>query len=123
MDNFTGTNLPDYKWGYGKANAYNLVRGCLIGVDENEYTHIELSNYPNPFTDLTTINYDLSNVPSAAVTEIAITDVLGKEVRRIAVSHDSNSITLRKDELKSGLYFCSVLINGKPVKTNKLAVM
>ncbi|MCX6275225.1 MAG: S8 family serine peptidase [Bacteroidetes bacterium] len=120
-DNFTGNNLPDYQWGYGKANAYNLLRGCIISVDENELHDNDLSSYPNPFSDHTTISFSL---PSSALNaEIVISDVLGKTIEKVMINNNMTSIDLKKGAVKSGLYFCTLVINGKPVKTTKLAVM
>ena len=123
QDNFTGGNLPDFKWGHGKANAYNLVRGCIISVDENDFSNAELASYPNPFSNSTTITYELPTHSIAAQIEIVVTDVLGEIVRTMEVTGKSNSVTLEKNNLKSGMYFCSLVINGKTVRTNKLAVM
>jgi subtilisin family serine protease len=123
VDNFTGSSLPDYRWGYGKANAYNLVRGCIIGIDENGFQNASLTNYPNPFTDYTTISFDLSYLPSPQKCEIVISDMLGKEIRKVEINSRMNSLTLERNDLKCGLYFYALVVNGKTVQTNKLAVM
>lgn len=122
-DNFTGSNLPDNLWGYGKANGYTFVKGCITGVDENDYSAASLSNYPNPFSEATTITFDISGANPHQKYELVVSDVLGKEVRRIPVTTRTSSITLDKNDLRSGLYFYSLVVNGKPVMTNKLAVM
>src|SRR6185436_19391257 len=91
-DGFTGQNLPDNSWGYGKANGYNLVHGCLVSSEENELGGAALSCYPNPFSEQTTINYQLSNSSSKA--ELVITDMLGKEIRKEQLNQNSGKITL-----------------------------
>jgi len=121
VDNFTGTSLPDYLWGYGKANAYNLVRGCIIGVEENDFANSNLTSFPNPFSDFTTISFELAAGNDNA--EVVISDMLGKTVKKIIVSNKTNSVRLEKGALKSGVYFCSLHLNGRSVKTNKLVVM
>ena len=119
IDNFTGSNLPDNAWGYGKANAYNLLHGCLIGVDEIESNAL-LSCYPNPFSETTTISYEFQSPGKA---ELVITDMLGNEVLKEKLVQQTDTYTLNKGHLRPGMYFYSLMINGKVIKTNKLAVM
>jgi hypothetical protein len=121
IDNFTGSNLPDYRWGHGKANAYNLVHGCLIGVDEIGLEGATLSCYPNPFNEVTAISYELPAFESKA--ELLITDMLGKEMMKEKLKQNSGTFILNRGQLKPGMYFYSLLVKGKIVKTNKLAVM
>lgn len=123
VDNFTGGNLPNTLWGYGKANAYNMLRGCTIGIDENNMPAAELANFPNPFSDHTTIMYDLTSLASFTKAEIKITDALGKTIKMISLNDKLNSVDLEKGDLKSGLYFYSLLIDGKLMKTNTLTVL
>jgi len=119
IDAFTGSNLPDNAWGYGKANAYNLLHGCLIGVDEIENNAI-LTCFPNPFSETTTISYDFQSTGKA---ELVISDMLGKEIIKEKLTYQTDTYTLNKGQLRPGMYFYSLVINGKVVKTNKLAVM
>jgi len=121
LDNFTGSNLPDDRWGYGKANAYNLVHGCLIGVDEIELQGAALSCYPNPFNEVTTINYQLPAFESKA--ELVITNMLGKEIRKEQILKNKGTFIMDRGQIKPGMYFYSLIVNGKIVKTNKLAIM
>jgi subtilisin family serine protease len=50
QDNFTGTVLPNYQWGYGKADGKNtlMCKENLVGVNNNEL--LQLSVAPNPFS-------------------------------------------------------------------------
>jgi hypothetical protein len=121
MDNYTGQNLPDNSWGHGKANGYNLVHGCLVDVDEVELQGAVLSCYPNPSSEQTTINYELSSTVNKA--ELVITDMLGKEIRKDQINQSKGKIILQKGQLKPGMYFYSLVANGKIIKTNKLAIM
>ena len=105
-----------------------MIKGCLTNVDEAE-SDAELSNYPNPFSEITTIKYNVKSINSFSKAEIRITDVLGKEIKTIlikdkglAVSVD-NSFRLDKSNLKSGIYFYSLLVDGKMLKTMKMIVM
>jgi len=122
-DNFTGNNLPDNFWGYGKANAYTMLAGCANGVEEYGISGLELRIYPNPFSEQTTISYDLSSLIKFTGAEIIITDVLGKTIKTFSLRDQINKIDFQKEELRSGLYFCTLIIDGKVARTAKLAVM
>ncbi len=122
-DNFTGNNLPDYLWGHGKADAYNLLHGCLISVEENEIYNSSLDCYPNPFSGHTTISFSIPPSVTDVNAEIIISDVLGKVVKRISINKNQNFTELNQGDMKTGLYFCSMIVNGKQLKTIKLAVM
>jgi len=121
MDNFTGLNLPDNAWGHGKADAYNLVRGCLVSTDEIELQGSALSCYPNPFSDETTISYEFSSPEKKAA--LVITDMIGKEILNEELSQNAGTYTMSRAQLKPGIYFYSLVVNGKMIKTNKLMIM
>jgi subtilisin family serine protease len=122
-DNFTGYSLPDNFWGYGKANAYTMMTGCTTGIEEYGVSGLELSVYPNPFSEQTTISYDLSSITKFASAEIRIVDVLGKTIKTFSLKEQTDKINLQKEELRNGLYFCTLIIDGKVTRTAKLAVM
>jgi hypothetical protein len=71
-------------------------------------------NYPNPFNPTTQIRYDL---PAASVVTLAIFDITGKEIRKLADHEDKSvgSYTLIWDgrdnlgnAVASGVYFYSI---------------
>jgi subtilisin family serine protease len=121
LDIFTGTALPDNLWGHGKANAYSMIDDCLIGIDEANFSG-SFSIYPNPFSDNATVNYDLSSLKFSNA-ELHITDMIGKQLKSIPLSGKKNSVTVSRSDLKSGVYFYSLIIDGKTVKTDKLVIL
>jgi subtilisin family serine protease len=121
QDNFTGSALPDNLWGHGKINAYSMLQGCLIGIDEAENSPAKFSVYPNPFADYATVDYDLSSLKHS-VAELRITDMIGKQIKSISLNTKKNSLTISRNNLQSGVYFCSLVVDGKAVRTNKLVV-
>lgn len=74
--------------------------------------------YPNPFNAET--SFDLSLTESANVT-IEVVNTMGQKVNSYSNRYNagSNHIVVDGDDLQSGIYFCSVNINGKS-KTIKL---
>ncbi len=122
-DQFTGFALPDNKWGYGKINAYNTVHGCAVGIHENNFSAVELTNFPNPFEDHTVIQYDLSALSKYKNAVLKFFDMPGHEVWSFRLNDRSNNVVVSKNNLGSGLYFYSVEVDGKILKTNKLVVL
>lgn len=77
-------------------------------------------NYPNPFSEKTTIDFHL---PKAATVSLKILDISGKEIRRIAnrqFPEGRNSLEIHKKELNVGIYFYRLefgeqSVNGKMI--------
>ena len=92
------------------------------------YQTLELhQNYPNPFNPITNIDFD---IPSDALVEMNIYDILGREVKQI---HNGNLKagfhSIEWDGTNSfggnvggGIYFCSLVSNGFH-KTIKLILL
>jgi subtilisin family serine protease len=121
QDNFTGSSLPNTLWGHGKANAYSMIRGCLVGISEVDNFGGTFSLYPNPFSESATVDYDLSSVKYNKA-ELKISDVLGKEVKSIILTSTRNSFRLLRNNIPAGMYSCTLLIDGKAARTNKLVI-
>ena len=80
QDNFTGFNLPDVTWGYGKANAFNTLVNCsltsLDDITENNF----MSLFPNPVFagDMITISMKENEVSAY---DLSVIDQLGRTVK------------------------------------------
>ncbi len=123
QDVFTGSSLPDNKWGNGKVNGYSVLHGCAVGIHENDFSGAEFSVFPNPFIDEATVHYDLSSITKFKKAEFKICDLLGHEVRSILLNEAVSRLVLRKDDLRAGVYFCTVVVDGKILKTSKLVIL
>jgi len=121
-DNFTGSALPNNDWGYGKVNAYSAVRGCNIGIDEL-YENVDFSIFPNPISANSSIQYDLSSIGKFTKASISISNSIGSIVKTVSLKSMTNSIDISKDDLNSGIYFCTLKIDGEIVRTEKLIVL
>ncbi|HVA97303.1 MAG TPA: S8/S53 family peptidase, partial [Bacteroidia bacterium] len=124
-DNFTGYSLPNYTWGYGKLNAFGALTGCVTAVPENNYSSEDyFSVYPNPFTNQTTISYDISKISGNNNNNfIQITDVLGRVVQQIKISDTKNTVTFYKNNFPSGFYFVNLLVHWKNIQTKKMIIL
>jgi photosystem II stability/assembly factor-like uncharacterized protein len=80
-------------------------------------------NYPNPFNPVTNIKYDLKSQGNIKLT---VYDITGKEVS-VLVNEAQSAGTYEADwnasEYSSGIYFYSLIIEGRVADTKKLALL
>ncbi len=131
QDAFTGTNLPNNVWGYGKVNAYNIMTatlGCtnpaaanfnpLASIDDGSclyltgigsYNKNKVKIYPNPVKDILFISI---NKPSESIYNAEITNLQGKIVIPSNTLNKHTINTIELSHLPSGTYFLH-LYEGK----------
>lgn len=73
--------------------------------------------YPNPANDNFTFEYVLSGSGT-----FVLSNILGAKIREIKLDDASGKISVNTGELSEGVYFYSVLENGRLVETNKLVI-
>lgn len=79
-----------------------------------------ISAYPTPATDVVNFDYDLSgSVNSAAV---VVYNMAGQEVMRSELNGVSGKLSMNVGDLSEGVYFYSLVINGKTEKSNKIVI-
>jgi len=98
----------------------NFVTQSTVGIEE--LTNLSnLSLYPNPTIELTTLSYGSNSVSELNIT---ISDITGKEVKRITSQTNigKNSIGLNTETLESGIYFVTIYSQNasKKIKLIKL---
>lgn len=76
-----------------------------------------ISAYPTPATDI--INFDY-NVDGNAM--VVIYNMMGQEVMRNEIAGQNGTLSMNVSDLSSGVYFYSLVINGKPEKSSKIIV-
>jgi len=124
QDIFTGTNLPNNVWGYGKINAYNTMTatlGCTdpiaanfnpsASVDDGSCHYLTgiaakkqnlLSIYPNPVNDVLMIRIDKS---SNATFSAEITNLQGQIVIPMRKLNEYSLNPIDVSYLPNGTYF------------------
>lgn len=103
---------------YNKAGQNVEVRQTLDFATESPRL---LQNQPNPFTQQTTISYFLP--PGTTQAEIIVTDVLGRIIACIPLaSCGEASVQFEEKDAPPGLYFYSLLVNGKVADTKRMTV-
>ena len=108
-------NDPDNKFVINVVFKYSIE-----GVEDINGVE-EFSNaYPVPASDVVNFDYRFnSNVSSAMV---AVYNMMGQEVLRSNISSMSGKFSLNVSDLADGVYFYSLIVNGKTEKSNKLVV-
>ena len=106
-DFFTGTNLPNYKWGYGKLDGFATMT-CGEIFDNVKILNSEqtIQVYPNPLSSETNLIFT-----SAESKKIKLYNSSGQIV--MEDSCQTINYSLKRNNLASGLYF--ILVEEKNV--------
>ncbi len=83
---------------------------------QNNYS---ATNYPNPFSEKTTINYDLGNAQNIS---LMVSDLTGRTVASYQNLANNGSVELQKS-LSNGIYFYTFYSNNEAVIRNKMQVV
>jgi choice-of-anchor B domain-containing protein len=84
---------------------FQITEGNVVGIEETVKTNEMLNVYPNPFSDETTVSYDLTKIYSDS--RIEIVDVTGRIIRSVKIAQMKGTITV--DGLSSGIYLVNVV--------------
>ncbi len=100
VDYFTGTNLPNTHWGYGKLDGYNAM---LCGTSSVQtLTQEELRVFPNP--GHSEINFAFANEPGEI--DLKLYSLLGAEIKSVRTSQKNLSLYI--GNLPQGLYLYKI---------------
>jgi hypothetical protein len=108
--------VPSVMYGIGLGDSCyfesDTTASAGIGNAMAERTFHLAQNIPNPFTQTTTISYEIRKPGDV---EIRVYDILGKVIAEWASPKQaagSYSVTFNGAYLPAGLYFCSMRVNG-----------
>jgi hypothetical protein len=98
---------------------FSFTSGTLGIGNKNNSKPTGLSFYPNPSNDVLNVAI---NPSSNSMKEIKITNILGTVVRTQNLGKLENSVAIKTEDLEDGVYFVSVVSNGKIENTKRLVV-
>ncbi len=109
---FDMNNISDSVMFHGKFDA-------TIGINETDPVSVS-DLYPNPADNASFLNYRVSTKFSQG--EIRVIDILGNKVQVIPLYDVEGKIRINTEILNSGIYFYSLILDGKQMFTKKLIV-
>lgn len=118
-DNFT-TNTPDSAiWGYGKANAYAMLKKAVVLSGTKELSSIATSNliaYPNPNNGSFWVDFDAAKNGNAVV---EVSNILGQTLASSLhpITVGNNQININNKNLKAGMYWIKITVSNQQFTT------
>ncbi|MGA2298785.1 MAG: S8 family serine peptidase, partial [FCB group bacterium] len=116
-DKYTGNNLPDNNWGYGKLNAFITMKDLLGVSDVNDVQEIPITNiYPNPASNY--VNINIAGIGSASL-------VLINPLGQILIDKEinlENFNTIDIHQIPSGMYLIIIKQKDKFLLREKLII-
>ncbi len=88
-------------------------------IDNNNGIILE-QNIPNPFTDKTTIKYQLPQGTSKA--SLMVFDLNGRIVKEFVLTENKSELTIDATQIGKGLFIYSLLQNGQELMTKKMII-
>lgn len=107
-------NNPDDKFVINVTFKYSLD-----GIEDYSSDEVFSNAYPVPAYDV--VNFDY-NFASSVDAEVAIYNMMGQEVLRNNINGMSGKLSINVSDLTDGVYFYSLIVNGKTEKSSKLVV-
>lgn len=119
----TGVSVINYNF-FNRDDVNDLVDisvtfDITTGIDELAGS-VNLSNaFPNPANSMTSISYNLKNIKNAS---LVLTNILGSKLNQFSLSENQQTLIIPTTHLNSGIYFYSIVADGKILSTKKLIV-
>ncbi len=86
---------------------HHASRQTAPDIHNNEF-HLS-QNFPNPFSETTTFNYQIPKNQNAS---LHIIDASGKLVKQVVLNHKESNISVSTSDFTKGLYFGQIIVNG-----------
>ncbi len=90
----------------------------FVGINntfENNISEV----YPNPATEYGKIDFNINYKSKAS---IIVNDLTGSRVKEVTLDSNSGTAVIEVNDLFSGIYFYTIIIDGEAIKTGKLVV-
>jgi hypothetical protein len=112
----------DYSTDYGVTftTYFHDLDSTFTGINKLYLQHYELKNYPNPFKLSSKIEFYLAEESKV---KIELYNLLGEKIQTITDKYytkGKHEILLNSDGFKTGVYYCTVKLNGALVEGKKM---
>ena len=91
----------------------------LDGIEDYSSAETFSNAYPVPAKDVVNFDYNFTSSKNA---EIAIYNMMGQEVMRNEINGIQGKASVNVSNLAAGVYFYSLIVDGKTEKSNKLII-
>lgn len=119
---YTGTNNPipfDSGMSYYYIDSLSLYDSLDYVTNINKYENdFKINLYPNPNNGNFNIEYHINKEA-----EFVMTDVTAIIVNQYTLLPSQNSLLIKEEELKAGVYFYHILVGDKTIKTDKIVII
>jgi hypothetical protein len=98
-------------------------RNMSITEEVNSSSVKQINNfklYPNPSKGEMTLEYNLNENETGV---LSLYDVTGKSLEQIVLNSKFHKVVLNETALEAGVYYYNILVNNKPVQTQKLIII
>ncbi len=97
-----------------------LFNAGFTGLPENLSAPVLSAAYPNPAQGIANLDF---NLPVSAVTaSVIVRSVTGQVVASYPLNSSTGQVSMDVSGMESGLYLCSLVLDGREAKTVKLTV-
>ncbi|MEL6590031.1 MAG: T9SS type A sorting domain-containing protein [Bacteroidota bacterium] len=94
--------------------------GMLISADGQGQTGTLEAPYPNPVTERAFVKYELP--VGYFYGELRVYSLIGQQVKTIQIDQAFGEAEIPTQELKSGIYFVYLVVDGKKLNSRKMIV-
>ena len=118
---FTAGSYPFFCTIHSGMTGTLIVTSAVTATTDPNLAAAVLNVYPNPSRGLLTVQ--LTQKPGSDY-KLRLSNIIGQEIRTVALRPDLTSAGLPLDlsDLRAGMYFYSLLVDGKVVTTKRLVL-
>jgi len=99
---------------------FHDLDSTFTSINTDYETDIVLRNYPNPFNESSKIEFYLAEESQV---KIELYNLLGEKIQTITDKYytkGKHEILLNSDRIKTGVYYCTVKLNGALIEGKKM---
>lgn len=118
----TAHGAPGQPLGQGMNGLINVTQRTTTATLDAKAAGLDVSVYPNPSHGQVTVQ--LNQKIGAGSYQLRLSNIIGQEVRTIALKPELTAAGLPLDlsELRTGVYFYSLVVDGKIASTKRLVL-